>query len=82
MTTTHTPGLELIDPQAYRAKTLARLGGRNPLDILAQTPGALREMVANTPSATSPRDPGAATPPQAPVTWPAPAADSGHTRCP
>ena len=57
MHTSANPGLELTDPQAYRAKTLARLHGRDPLDILSETPGALRAMIAGIPPATLRRRP-------------------------
>ena len=37
--------IEVTDPKAYQAKLKQQLAGRNPLDIIAQTPDALERLV-------------------------------------
>lgn len=43
--------LSVSNPQEYRENLFARLGNRHPLDILAQTPAALADVVNQHPAA-------------------------------
>jgi len=44
-------GLWVSDPQAYRQNLFQRLGSRNPLEVMAQTPATLAEIVGSHPGA-------------------------------
>ena len=39
-------GLWVTDPEAYRREMFDLVGGRDPLQIMSQTPDALRQIVA------------------------------------
>jgi len=41
-----TPSQRVADPEAYRKKMSALVGGRDPLEIMSQTPAALRQILA------------------------------------
>jgi len=43
-------GLWVTDPQAYRKKLMDQLGGRNPLDIMSDTPNVLAGIVREHPA--------------------------------
>jgi hypothetical protein len=45
--TTASDRLELLDPAGYRARLKTALDGRRPLDVLGETPGGLRGIVAD-----------------------------------
>src|ERR1700733_10244788 len=49
MTTVHA-GLSVSDPHAYRERLFTLLGGRNPLEVLAQTASTLAEIVRTHPA--------------------------------
>ncbi len=44
--------LELTDPEAYSRRMLDLVGSRDPLDVLAETPATLAEIVKTTPAET------------------------------
>lgn len=48
MTTSAADRIELRNPDAYKAKLKAFVGDRDPLDVLAETPGILRQLVNRT----------------------------------
>ena len=39
------PGIEVTDPARYQARTLDRLSGRDPVEVLTQTPDLLTKIV-------------------------------------
>lgn len=43
------PGLEVTDPNAYLARILDTIKGREPLEVYAQTPGGLRKRITDNP---------------------------------
>jgi len=40
------PGIWVTDPAAYRRKMKDKLGGRDPLEIIASTPATIAKIVA------------------------------------
>lgn len=52
MTTTTPERLELSDPAAYSQRMLDLVGSRDPLAVLAETPGKIAEIVKTTPAET------------------------------